>query len=147
MLIRKRQPITDDATLIQLVKTELLPLATFTMNDAELHQDVTSRLRRGTTFVLSVTSNYPPLGFIHVMIYGKMMYIDMLAVHRSFQRQGYGASLLHTAEKYAIQSDCNQIKLLVDDSNTKALQFYKQQGYRATKHWQETYYYEMLKLL
>ncbi|OPA76995.1 hypothetical protein BVG16_16880 [Paenibacillus selenitireducens] len=146
-MIRMRQPLLDDRTLINLVQSELIPHTSFSMTETELTQDVMTRLRRGTTFVLSPTHQHPPLGYIHVMIHGKLLYIDMLAISASYQRQGYGASLLQAGENYARSRGCKQAKLLVDEGNKKALLFYHRYGYRTVKHWPDTHYYELFKML
>ncbi|WP_152394823.1 GNAT family N-acetyltransferase [Paenibacillus guangzhouensis] len=147
MLIRMRQPYTDDVKIVALVESELLPISPYIMTHEELNQDVLTRLKRGRTFILSALPSSEPLGFIHVMLNGRWMYIDMLAVKSSHKRKGYGARLLLTAENYARRLGCEHAKLLVDDVNQDALLFYMHSGYYMTKHWQETHYYELLKRL
>lgn len=147
MLIRMRQPFMDDATIIDLVQSELLPYTSFTMTKSEITQDVKTRLRRGTTFVLSPTYQHPPIGYIHVMIHGTLLYVDMLAISANYQGQGYGARLLQAGENYARSQGCKQAKLLVDEGNRRALQFYHRYGYRTAKHWSDTHYYELIKIL
>ena len=147
MLIRMRQPYADDAKIIALVESELLPMSPYIMTHEEINQDVLTRLKRGRTFILSALPSSEPLGFIHVMLNGRWMYIDMLAVKSSHKRKGYGARLLLTAENYARRLGCHQSKLLVDDVNQGALLFYIRSGYHIMHHWQETHYYELLRRL
>jgi len=142
-----RQPYADDVKIIALVESELLPMSPYIMTHEEVNQDVLARLKRGRTFILSALPSSEPLGFIHVMLNGRWMYIDMLAVKSSHKRKGYGARLLLTAENYARRLGCEQAKLLVDDVNQGALLFYLHAGYHMANHWQETHYYELLKQL
>jgi len=57
------------------------------------------------------------------------MLLDLLAVDRNSQGQGWGTALLRQAESYARSRGYREMKLFVDEANVKARRFYARLGY------------------
>lgn len=146
-MLRLRQSRIDDRHILHLIEKELIPLSHFPQSGQALKKDVNARLKRGVTFVKSKTARSAPFGFVHLLIHGKLMYLDMLAVHYKYQGKGYGKDLLHCAERYAKVQGCSEVKLLVDYENVKALRFYEQMGYQTVRYMKETFCFELTKTL
>lgn len=67
-------------------------------------------------------------GGIQAFIDTESIYIDVLWVTKSLQKQGYGTKLLHAAEQEAIQNGC--MYSLVDTWDFQAEAFYLKNGYK-----------------
>jgi GNAT superfamily N-acetyltransferase len=59
--------------------------------------------------------------------YYQWLHVDVLWVHESFRREGYGDALLATAEQEAIKRGCRYVYL--DTFSFQALEFYQKRGY------------------
>ncbi|NEQ45996.1 MAG: GNAT family N-acetyltransferase [Leptolyngbya sp. SIOISBB] len=59
--------------------------------------------------------------------YWQWLYVDMLWVHESCRGQGYGDTLLTTAEQEAMQRGCRYVYL--DTFSFQAPEFYQKRGY------------------
>lgn len=60
--------------------------------------------------------------------YWQWLYVDIFWLAESCRGQGYGTTMLSTAEQEAIQRGCHQVYL--DTFSFQALQFYQKQGYQ-----------------
>lgn len=67
------------------------------------------------------------LGGIQAFLGSESIYIDVLWVDGSLQKQGYGAKLLKAAEREAIENGC--LYSLVDTWDFQAEEFYLKNGY------------------
>lgn len=129
-LIRKRKPSRDDGTIYRLVVDELLPFTASVEKDSVNLKEIKNRLKEGTTFVASNPTGGRPYGFIHLVVRDQILFVDMLAITKDFQGQGWGTRLMEKGEKYGRSQGCVETSLFVDQSNPKARKFYEKQGYR-----------------
>jgi len=87
MIIRYRKPGYDDPMILQLIESQLVPLSHMTKKELDtIRKDIPSRLQRGVTLVASSENDDRVFAFIHFMMHGELLYIDMLAVESTAQR-------------------------------------------------------------
>lgn len=147
-MIRYRRPKQDDPIIYKLIKQELVPYSH--LSPQELNQvilDLPKRMSRGTTLVSSFQYESDPIAFIHFMVHGKLLYIDMIAVSAQYRRQQVGKALLAHAEHFAASRSCTSSKLTVEQGNTRAERFYANFGYSRTKNLTHIQCFEMTKVL
>lgn len=129
-MIRRRKPALDDKRIIGMVKNQLYTLTLNAFPEVKFDEKlVKQRLKDGVTFV-AVQRTGPAKGFITCIVKDDILYLDMLAVHPSAQRKGWGSRLMRRAENYGIRHGCKFATLYVDELNEKAQDFYKRLGYR-----------------
>ncbi|NMO96086.1 GNAT family N-acetyltransferase [Paenibacillus lemnae] len=147
-MIRYRRPGLDDPVILQLIETQLVPLSTLSPMELDsIRKEMPARLRRGVTLIASNGAEDAPVGFIHFMMHGELVYIDMLAVAPAVQRKRWGASLMAQAEVFARSRGCTRAKVMVDSSNKKGLLFYRKLGYNTLRFITTNHCFEMEKLL
>lgn len=147
-MIRNRRPKQDDTAIMELIKTQLVPLSHMSKQDIDqVIKEIPYRLSRGISFVSSSTYESNLFGFIHFMMHGDLLYIDMMAVLPKEQRKNHGRSLLLKAEQFAISRGCKRSKVMVDEGNHKGVQFYKKSGYQLIRYMDIGRCYEMGKNL
>ncbi|MDO7907426.1 GNAT family N-acetyltransferase [Paenibacillus sp. JX-17] len=147
-MIRPRQFQLDDPFIYHLIENELVPLSHLSADEINsILKDIPRRLNRGITFVTCPNHPEQAVGFIHAMLHGELLYIDMLAVLRSEQRKHHGHHLLEYAEQFARTRGCQRAKVLVDEGNQQALRFYRKSGYTVHKFIDLTRCYELRKTL
>jgi len=61
-------------------------------------------------------------------------YIEDLCVDSDYRNKGVGGRLLEYCEKWCINNNINNIHLLADGRNKKALNFYKKNGWKTTDY-------------
>ncbi|MFC7681171.1 GNAT family N-acetyltransferase [Paenibacillus sp. GCM10028914] len=146
-MIRYRNPEQDDPIILQLIESQLIPLSHLTPKELEIiSKDIPTRLRRGVTFVASKEPNGIAVAFVHFMLHGELLYIDMLAVAPAVQRKRLGVSLMQHAESFALSRGCKRAKVMVDLGNHKGLSFYQKLGYKTVRIITPSQCYEMEKV-
>jgi len=148
MIIRQRSSKLDDGAIMKLIDTQLVPLSH--MSEKEIHKirkEIPLRMNRGMTFVISPEPNKPAVAFIHFLMHGELLYVDMMAVSSKEQRKRYGQTLLHEAENFAASRGCKKSKVMVDEGNIKGNQFYQKNGYQNLRYILISRCYEMEKRL
>ncbi|MUG43936.1 GNAT family N-acetyltransferase [Paenibacillus woosongensis] len=134
-MIRYRRPKQDDPVIINLVKKELVPHSSMSRPELEKAiRDIPRRLTQGITLVASPYYEADPVAFIHFMIHGDLLYIDMMAVASQHQRKRHGKTLMAHAENLAGSRGCTTAKVLVDQENTRAHLFYQKSGYETIRY-------------
>lgn len=134
-MLRKRKPELDDRSIFQLVQKYLLPYARKSLPSKPVSRKaVLDRLNEGITYVVAANEARPPYGFINLMFNDHILNIDMLAVDHVHQGRGMGSVLIHKAEQIGRKKGCNTSKLLVDESNHSAMQFYFKKGYHPQEY-------------
>ncbi|MEK3733880.1 MULTISPECIES: GNAT family N-acetyltransferase [Paenibacillus] len=147
-MIRYRQPGVDDPAIFQLIQSQLVPLSHLKDQDLDaVLKDVPARLRRGVTLVASPFPDERVIAFVHFMMHGELLYIDMLAVAPAAQRKRWGVRLMAHAERFAVSRGCKRAKVMVDIGNRTGLSFYKKLGYSVTRTIRASQCYEMEKTL
>ncbi|WP_211746701.1 GNAT family N-acetyltransferase [Paenibacillus sp. Marseille-Q4541] len=147
-MIRNRRPKQDDTAIMELIKTQLVPLSHMSKQDIDqVIVEIPLRLSRGITLVSSSTYESNLFGFVHFMMHGNLLYIDMMAVSPKQQRKQHGKELLLKAEHFGISRGCKKSKVMVDEGNNKAVQFYQKSGYKMIRYIDIGRCYEMEKNL
>lgn len=147
-MIRFRRPKQDDPDIFNLIKQELVPFSSLPVNEIDkVIEELPKRLSRGVTLVASPYYEADPVGFIHFMIHGELLYIDMMAVAPAYQRKRQGKTLMSQAENFASSRGCKRSKVMVDQSNSRAHLFYEKLGYQSIRYIQLSQCYELEKKL
>lgn len=147
-MIRYRRPKQDDPVIFRLIESELVPYSHLSPEGLEsVRKDLPKRLTRGVTLVVSSYYEADPVAFVHFMIHGELLYVDMMAVAPAEQRKRYGKSLLAQAEGFATSRGCKRAKVMVDAGNERAMHFYLKAGYETTRFIPVSLCYEMIKRL
>lgn len=145
-MIRYRIPGQDDSVILHLIETQLVPLSHLPPRELEnVRKEMPARFRRGVTLVAVPGRNKSPAGFVHFMLHGELLYIDMLAVAPASQRRQWGRRLMEQAERFAIARGCKRAKVMVDLGNDKGLSFYMKMGYTIVRFIEPGRCYELEK--
>lgn len=146
-MIRYRIPHQDDPIILQLIESQLVPLSHLSPKELDIiRKEIPTRLRRGVTLVASKAQEGNAVAFVHFMLHGELLYIDMLAVAPAAQRKRLGISLMEHAERFALSRGCKRAKVMVDLGNDKGLSFYQKLGYRVVRIITPSQCYEMEKI-
>lgn len=147
-MIRYRRPRQDDPVIIDLIEKELVPFSHLPPEEiATIFKDLPKRLARGITLVASPYYEADSVAFIHFMIHGELLYIDMMAVAPAHRRQRLGKTLMSHAEQYAGSRGCRRAKVMVDQGNSRAHSFYRKLGYKTIRYIDQSECYELEKML
>lgn len=146
IVIRYRRPKQDDVTIHRLIETELVPLSHLSEKALiQIKKELPRRLGRGVTLVASSDYDSNPLGFVHFLLHGDLLFIDMLAVAAPAKRKRWGNLLMDHAERFALSRGCLRSKVVVDIGNTAGLSFYERLGYSIMRYSPQSMCYEMEK--
>lgn len=147
-MIRYRRPKQDDGVIMGLIQSQLVPLSNLPSSIiAQLYQALPQRLGTGITLVACPDYESDPLGFVHFMLHGDLLYIDMLAVAPAARRKRWGNQLMDRAERFAQSRECQRAKVAVDANNEAGMAFYRKLGYTETRYLPRTMCYELEKRL
>lgn len=147
-MIRFRRPKQDDAVILDLIEQQLVPLSHLPQSVIrQVRMDLPRRIGHGVTLVACADYESDPLGFVHFMLHGDLLYVDMLAVAPAVQRKRWGNLLMNQAERFALSRGCQRAKLSVDDGNKAGLSFYRKLGYHVSRYHTKGRCYEMEKQL
>lgn len=146
-MIRLRNPKRDDTVIWRLIREELLPYTRQIMPEVQVNRkEIVARLDRNATFVAR-GGRRRKVGFVTVLRHGEKLFIDMLAVDRASQGQGWGTALMRAAERYGSRRGCRTAALYVDRANRNALRFYAKLGYGVRSFWPSLQCYTLEKSL
>jgi ribosomal protein S18 acetylase RimI-like enzyme len=147
-MIRYRRPKQDDAVIMDLIESQLVPLSHMPKNVlSQIKKELPLRLGHGVTLVACPDYDHEALGFVHFMLHGDLLYIDMLAISPAARRKRYGKMLMDHAEQFALSRGCQRAKVAVDAGNTAGLAFYQKLDYRIARYLTQSYCYELTKRL
>lgn len=147
-MIRLYEPRTDEAELVRLIRTELIPLShTVHQHDAQTIRELPKRFRRGVTYVASLSKKSIPVAFIHFEVMGEVLYLDMMVTHPEHRNRQWGRKLIAHSEAYGLAQQCKVARLYVDQVNAKAHHLYNKLGYNTVRYHPELRCYELLKPL
>ncbi|MET3208661.1 UNVERIFIED_CONTAM: GNAT superfamily N-acetyltransferase [Paenibacillus sp. PvR008] len=146
-MIRKRSA-QDDSMILRLIEQELVPLSHLSAQEMDqIRKELPRRLNRGITFVACRPDKAQPVGFIHVMLHGELLYIDLIAISSPHQGQRYGKQLLEHAEQYGRLRRCKRAKVMVDEDNILGIRFYLRNHYQMLRYVSLSQCYELEKAL
>ncbi|MFD0588546.1 GNAT family N-acetyltransferase [Paenibacillus sp. GCM10027627] len=147
-MIRARKSQTDDAELVRLIRSELIPFShTARPLDAHMISELPKRFRTGMTYVATRSKWGPPAAFVHFYVHSNQLYVDMLVTHPQYRGYHFGTALMEHAEAYGKAHHCHVARLFVDRVNTRAHRFYHKLGYQTVRFIPELQCYELLKPL
>ncbi|WP_028612085.1 GNAT family N-acetyltransferase [Paenibacillus harenae] len=147
-MIRLYDPRRDQAELVRLIRTELIPLShTVHQLDAQTIRELPKRFRSGITYVGCLSAKSPPVAFIHFEVMGEALYLDMMVTHPDHRNRGFGKNLMAYSEAYGKAQLCRIARLFVDQKNTKAHLLYTKLGYETVRYHPELRCFELLKPL
>ncbi|UPK47228.1 GNAT family N-acetyltransferase [Paenibacillus pabuli] len=147
-MIRQRKSKLDDVAIMRLIDSQLVPLSHMSESEInKIRKEIPLRMNRGMTFVVSQNPDNEAVAFIHFLMHGELLYVDMMAVAPKEQRKKYGQTLLLKAENFATSRGCKRSKVMVDEGNTKGLHFYQKNGYTLVRYIMLSRCYELEKTL
>ncbi|WP_223067870.1 GNAT family N-acetyltransferase [Paenibacillus caui] len=147
-MIRYRRPKQDDPVIYRLIEKELVPKSHLSADELEkIRKNLPDRMKHGVTLIAAPHYEADPVAFIHFMIHGDLLFIDMIAVAKEHQLKCYGKSLMAQAENFAASRGCSRSKVMVDGGNARAHLFYSKLGYHTLRFMPQTQCFEMEKPL
>ena len=63
--------------------------------------------------------------FYSIWSHGKVFFLDDFFIEENFRRKGYGEKALKDLQKYAKKSGIKRIQLMAENTNPKAIEFYR----------------------
>jgi ribosomal protein S18 acetylase RimI-like enzyme len=84
-------------------------------------------LEREIVFVAEVGD--APAGYVALDPQGEVVRIDQLLVTPEHEGEGVGHQLVQWAEGYAISCGARALRIVVEDDNERALEFYRRAGF------------------
>ena len=88
MVIRQRTSKLDDGAIMKLIDTQLVPLSHMSEKEInKIRKEIPLRMNRGMTFVVSPEPDKAAVAFIHFLMHGELLYVDMMAVSPKEQRK------------------------------------------------------------
>lgn len=147
-MIRLYEPRYDEAEVVRLIRTELIPLShSVHQLDAQTIRELPKRFRSGVTYVAAMSKKSAPISFIHFEIMGEVLYLDMMVTHPDHRNRQWGKKLMAHSEAYGKSQQCRIARLFVDQINDKAHKLYNKLGYYTVQYYPELRCYELLKPL
>jgi len=130
LAIRPRHPAKDDAAILRLIRRRLLPLNPPSLRRKWTDRELKNRLNQGETLVWTprASPRSRPGAFVTYLLRGGMLFVDLLAVDKSYQRRGVGSRLLRLAEARGAAGGCRVMRLYVNDGNRAGFRFYLKHG-------------------
>lgn len=80
-------------------------------------------------------------GMLSYRLEGKSASVDLIAVSKENQGQGWGKQLMADVGYYAAQEGANEIRVSTQETNLPARKLYESQGYRLTERMQVYHYW------
>lgn len=136
----------DQSAVVRIVRKELIPLSPHPHPEGrKLRKEIEMRLRQGSTLIAEEANQV--CAFLHLIIQQQTLFVDLLAVDRTWQSKGYGSKLMVRAEQHAIGVGCRRAALYVDRGNDRGIRFYERLGYSVVAYHESLLCYEMVKPL
>lgn len=128
-MVRPRKPSVDDLNIYKLTRQCLLPYTRKHFPDMKLSRSsMRKRLREGVTLVDRGRGGFK--GYVHALMRNETLWIDLLAVRKSYRRTGVGFRLMLEVEEWGKRNGAKQAMLYVNEENKGAKQFYERCGFR-----------------
>lgn len=147
-MIRQRIPSVDDATIYQLVESQLMPYTRVAAPHTQTSLPSVRQRLNGNDFTFVAAENRrAPCGFVSGHCRGRTLFIDMLAMDGRYQGRGLGTELIAAAEAHGRRRGCREANLYVDVVNPRAQRFYEGKGYAVDYYEPSMHCYRMSKRL
>ena len=96
-----------------------------------LEEDFELILNDTSTILFAIIEEEKMLGFMNIQCFysiwshGKVFFLDDFFIEENFRRKGYGEKALKDLQKYAKKSGIKRIQLMAENTNPRAIKFYK----------------------
>lgn len=89
-------------------------------------------IKNPNNIILVVVEGEEIVGYINVFYIFEEANLQRIAVFKKYEGIGYASKLLKTIETYLVKKGVTKIYLEVSEANTRAIEFYKKNGYKET---------------
>ena len=96
-----------------------------------LEEDFELILNDTSTILFASIEEKKMIGFMNIQCFysiwshGKVFFLDDFFIEENFRRKGYGEKALKDLQKYAKKSGIKRIQLMAENTNPRAIEFYK----------------------
>ena len=96
-----------------------------------LEEDFELILNDTSTILFAIIEEEKMIGFMNIQCFysiwshGKVFFLDDFFIEESFRGRGYGEKALKDLQKYAKKSGIKRIQLMAENTNPKAIEFYR----------------------
>ena len=96
-----------------------------------LEEDFELILNNTSTILFAIIEEEKMIGFMNIQCFysiwshGKVFFLDDFFIEENFRRKGYGEKALKDLQKYAKKSGIKRIQLMAENTNPRAIEFYK----------------------
>ena len=96
-----------------------------------LEEDFELILNDTSTILFAIIEEEKMIGFMNIQCFysiwshGKVFFLDDFFIEENFRRKGYGEKVLKDLQKYAKKSGIKRIQLMAENTNPKAIEFYR----------------------
>ena len=96
-----------------------------------LEEDFELVLNDTSTILFAIIEEENMIGFMNIQCFysiwshGKVFFLDDFFIEENFRRKGYGEKALKDLQKYAKKSGIKRIQLMAENTNPRAIEFYK----------------------
>lgn len=96
-----------------------------------LEEDFELVLNDTSTILFAIIEEEKMIGFMNIQCFysiwshGKVFFLDDFFIEENFRRKGYGEKALKDLQKYAKKSGIKRIQLMAENTNPKAIEFYR----------------------
>lgn len=96
-----------------------------------LEEDFELILNDTSTILFAIIEEEKMIGFMNIQCFysiwshGKVFFLDDFFIEENFRRKGYGEKALKDLQKYAKKSEIKRIQLMAENTNPRAIEFYK----------------------
>ena len=96
-----------------------------------LEEDFELILNDTSTILFAIIEEEKMIGFMNIQCFysvwshGKVFFLDDFFIEENFRGKGYGEKALKDLQKYAKKSGIKRIQLMAENTNPKAIEFYR----------------------
>ena len=96
-----------------------------------LEEDFELILNDTSTILFAIIEEEKMIGFMNIQCFysiwshGKVFFLDDFFIEENFRRKGYGEKALKDLQKYAKKSGIKRIQLMAENTNPRAIKFYR----------------------
>ena len=96
-----------------------------------LEEDFELILNNTSTILFAIIEEEKMIGFMNIQCFysiwshGKVFFLDDFFIEENFRRKGYGEKALKDLQKYAKKSGIKRIQLMAENTNPRAIEFYR----------------------
>lgn len=100
-----------------------------------LEEDFELILKDSSTILFAIIEEEKMIGFMNIQCFysiwshGKVFFLDDFFIEKKFSGKGYGGKALKDLEEYAKKIGIKRIQLIAENTNPKAIEFYKKYKY------------------